>query len=130
MLWAEFREPTLCFDPTLPASDRGYQQVDRSVVWSLVLDCTQWKSHRVVAKLIKQYYRVLNWKNPRLLLPRSLGRMALLLAEATRAVGPQEESLISNAVLSMILPAAEPAPPTWAFDEPAPHFPLSSACHF
>ena len=108
------------------------------MVWSLVLDCTQWKSHRVVAKLIKQYYRVLdihpvkNWKNPRLLLPRSLARMARLLAEATRAVGPQEESLISNAVLSMISPAAisEPAPPTWAFDEPAPHFPMSSACHF
>jgi hypothetical protein len=107
--------------------------------WSLVLDRTQWKSHRDVAKLITQYYRALdihpatsrkNWRNPRLLLPRSLARMAVLLAEATRAVGPQEESLISNAVLSMILPAAEPAPPTWAFDEPAPHFPLSSACHF
>ena len=135
---ALYRVPSLCFDATLPASDRGYQQVERSAVWSLVLDRTQWKSHRDVAKLITQYYRALdihpvkNWKNPRLLLPRSLARMALLLAEATRAVGPQEESLISNAVLSMISPAAisEPAPPTWAFDEPAPHFPMSSACHF
>ena len=94
---ALYRVPSLCFDATLPASDRGYQQVERSVVWSLVLDCTQWKSHHVVAKLIKQYYRALdihpvkNWKNPRLLLPRSLARMAQLLAEATRAVGPQEE---------------------------------------
>ena len=114
------------------------------MVWSLVLDRTQWKSHRDVANRITQYYRALdihpvthpatlrkNWKNHRLVLPRSLARMASLLAEATRAAGPQE-SLISNAVLSMIVPPAisEPAPPTWAFDEPAPHFPASTACDF